>query len=258
MKIIRYQKGKEAPAFGWLLEDTSQGMLVGALVGDPFGEFRRIEADTRITDVKLLAPVMPSKIVCVGRNYTEHAAELGNEVPTIPLIFLKPPSSLIAHGDSIVLPPQSRDVNHEGELAVVMGKGGRHIRTEEALSYIFGFTVANDITARDLQRADKTWARGKGFDTFCPIGPWIETDYDPTDVLITCHVNDELRQMASTRDMVFGIAQLIAYISSIMSFAPGDVLLTGTPAGVGPLEDGDLVSVQIEGLGTLTNPVEKE
>jgi 2-keto-4-pentenoate hydratase/2-oxohepta-3-ene-1,7-dioic acid hydratase in catechol pathway len=258
MKIIRYQQGERPAQYGWLLDDPGQGMLVGALDGDPFGEFRRQEAETRITEVKLHAPVLPGKIVCVGRNYAEHASELGNDVPDIPLLFLKPPSSLIAHGDTIVLPPQSSQVEHEAELAIVIGKRGRHIELDDALSYIYGYTIANDVTARDLQRADKTWTRGKGFDTFCPLGPWLETEYDPTDVLITCHVNDELRQMASTRDMVFNLAQVIAYVSSVMTLMPGDVLLTGTPAGVGPLEPDYLVTINIEGLGVLTNPVEGE
>ncbi|HPO59722.1 MAG TPA: fumarylacetoacetate hydrolase family protein, partial [Anaerolineaceae bacterium] len=176
----------------------------------------------------------------------------------IPLLFLKPPSSVIGPGEAILLPPQSRQVEHEAELAVVIGRLGRWIPPEAALDYVFGYTVANDVTARDLQRRDGQWTRGKGFDTFCPLGPWIETDYDPYDNLITCRVNGEIRQMASTRDMIFPVQQLVAFASSVMTLEPGDVILTGTPAGIGPLLDGDEVAVDIEGIGELRNPVKAD
>jgi 2-keto-4-pentenoate hydratase/2-oxohepta-3-ene-1,7-dioic acid hydratase in catechol pathway len=198
---------------------------------------------------------MPGKIICIGRNYVEHAREHNAEVPETPLLFLKPPSSVIGPGDKIILPPQSQQVEHEGELAVVIGRRGRWIPMEQALDYVLGYTIGNDVTARDLQRRDGQWTRGKGFDTFCPLGPWIDTDFDPADALLTCRVNAEIRQMATIRDMVFTIPQLITFISSVMTLEPGDVILTGTPAGVGPMVAGDTVTVEIEGLGELKNPV---
>ncbi len=250
MRFIRYQTGSEPARYGWVLEDR-----VGPVEGTPFGEFQRLEATEPLADVKLLSPVQPGKIVCVGRNYVAHAKEHDAEVPDVPLLFLKPPSSVIGPGQAIVLPPQSNQVEHEAELVVVISKPARWISPEEADQYILGYTVGNDVTARDLQRRDGQWTRAKGFDTFCPLGPWIETEFDPADALITCHVNGEMRQMASTRDMVFSFRQLLAFTSSIMTLMPGDVLFTGTPAGVGPLSRGDRVVVSIEGLGELNNPV---
>lgn len=250
MRFIRYQSGADAPRYGWVYEDR-----VGPIEGVPFGEFRRLEAEIPLNSVRLLAPVQPGKIVCVGRNYAEHAREQNVEVPEIPLLFMKPPSSVIGPEDVIILPPQSRQVEHEGELGVVIGRRGRWIPAEEALSYILGFTVANDVTARDLQRRDGQWTRGKGFDTFCPLGPWIETDLDPADVLVQTRVNGEMRQMASTREMMFPVQQLLAFISSIMTLEPGDLVLTGTPAGIGPLNAGDSVEVTVEGIGSLRNTV---
>ena len=194
----------------------------------------------------------------MGRNYEAHAKEQDIPVGEIPMIFLKPPTSLIGPGDTVILPPQSQQVQHEAELAVVIGKRGRWIQPDDAWDHVFGYTIANDVTARDLQRADITWTRGKGFDTFCPLGPWIETEFDPADALITCHVDEEMRQMASTRDMVFTIPQLVVFISSLMTLEPGDLMLTGTPSGVGDLVPGMTVSITIEGLGTLTNPVVAE
>jgi 2-keto-4-pentenoate hydratase/2-oxohepta-3-ene-1,7-dioic acid hydratase in catechol pathway len=176
----------------------------------------------------------------------------------LPTLFSKPRTSLIGLGDPIILPSQSQQVQQEAELAVIIGKKGRWIQPELAIDYVFGYTIANDVTARDLQERDKQWTRAKGFDTFCPLGPWIETEFDPSDALITCHVGDELRQMASTRDMLFTVPQLIAFIASIMTLEPGDVILTGTPAGVGDLMPCVSVSITIEGLGTLTNPVLSE
>lgn len=256
MKIIRYATKGQPARYGWVLEEPGSGPMVGALEGSPFGEYRRGDAKIAIESVQLLAPVEPSKILCVGRNYVEHAREHAVEVPEVPLLFLKPPSSLIATGGTIQLPPQSQQVEHEAELAVVIGRRGRWIAAEDALGHVLGYSIANDVTARDLQRGDGQWTRGKGFDTFCPMGPWIETEFDPADALITCHVNEEIRQMASTRDMVFTVKQLIVFASSVMTLEPGDVLLTGTPAGVGPLEDGDQVNISIEGLGDLRNSVQ--
>ena len=253
MRIVRYQTASQRATYGWVL-----GERIGALEGSPFTQFSRAEADLKLEDVELLPPVRPSKIVCVGRNYAAHAKEHDAEVPEVPLIFLKPPSTIIPHEGTIRLPPQSNQVEHEAELAVVIGKKGRWIPPEEARDHILGYTIANDISARDLQFQDGQWTRGKGFDTFCPVGPWIETDFDPADAVITCHVNDELRQMASTRDMVFNVRQLIAYITSVMTLYPGDLILTGTPAGVETIVDGDIVEVAIEGIGSLRNPVANE
>jgi 2-keto-4-pentenoate hydratase/2-oxohepta-3-ene-1,7-dioic acid hydratase in catechol pathway len=253
MRFVRYQTRNNPPTYGWLLDDQ-----IGKVEGSPFGEFRREEATTPLAEARLLAPFHPTKILCVGRNYLAHAKEHDAEVPEVPMLFLKPPSAVIGPEESILLPPQSRQVEHEAELAVVIGKRGRWINSTEATDYILGYTIANDVTARDLQRRDGQWSRAKGFDTFCPLGPWIETDFDPADVLISCHVNGEMRQMGSTRDMVFQIRQLIAFASSIMTLEPGDVLLTGTPAGVSPLLPGDVVEVTIEGLGRLKNPVNSE
>jgi len=253
MRFVRYQTRSEPARFGWLYEEN-----VGPLDGTPFGEYRRQEADIPLASVRLLAPVTPGKIICVGRNYAEHAKEHNAEVPDVPLLFLKPPSSVIGPEQAILLPPQSQQVEHEAELVIVIGKRGRWIDPVDALRYVLGYSIGNDVTARDLQRRDGQWTRGKGFDTFCPLGPWIETDLDPVDLIITCHVNGEMRQMASTRDMVFHIEQLIAFASSIMTLEPGDVLMTGTPAGVSPLLAGDIVQVTIENLGTLRNPVANE
>ncbi len=250
MRFIRYRTGSDAPRYGWVYEDK-----IGPIEGVPFGDFRRLDAELPMYMARLLAPVQPGKIICVGRTYAEHAREQNVEVPEIPLLFLKPPSAVIAPGENIVLPPQSRQVEHEGELAVVIGKTGRWIQAEHALEYVLGYTAANDVTARDLQRRDGQWTRGKGFDTFCPLGPWIETELDPTDVLVQTRVNGEMRQMASTREMMFTVEQLIAFISSVMTLQPGDVILTGTPAGIGPLLAGDVVEVTVEGVGSLSNTV---
>jgi 2-keto-4-pentenoate hydratase/2-oxohepta-3-ene-1,7-dioic acid hydratase in catechol pathway len=253
MHFIRYQLNKEPPQTGWTIEDR-----VGPVTGSIFAEYRRLTADIPLEKVRLLPPVLPGKIIGIGRNYAEHAMEQGTEIPEIPLLFLKPPSAIIGPADKIMLPPQSQQVEHEGELAVVIGKRGRWVTPEDAMQHVFGYMIANDVTARDLQRRDGQWTRGKGFDTFCPIGPWIETEFDPTDALLTTRVNGEMRQMSSTREMIFGIPQLIAYITSTMTLEPGDIILTGTPAGVGKLNHGDVVMVEIEGLGTLRNEVVAE
>ena len=253
MKFLRYQDKTGTPAYGWLSEDK-----VGRIEGSPFGEFRRMEADTLLDSITLLSPLTPGKIICLGRNYAAHAREHGADVPEVPLIFMKPTTSVIGPDAKIIIPPQSEQVEHEAELAIVIGKNGRWIKPEEAQDHILGYTAGNDVTARDLQRRDGQWTRSKGFDTFCPLGPWVDTEFDPTDTMITCHVNGEMRQMGSTRDMVFGINQLIAFISSIMTLSPGDVILTGTPAGVSPLQPGDIVEVTVEGLGTLKNSVAAE
>lgn len=253
MKTIRYQSNGDEPKYGWMLDDK-----VGEIEGDVFGEYRRREAKAPVVELKLLAPCEPSKILCVGRNYVEHARELGNDVPKVPLIFLKPPSSIISNGEHIILPPQSTQVEHEAELVVVIGRRAKNVTAETAREHIFGYTIGNDVTARDLQRIDDQWTRAKGFDTFCSFGPWIDTEFDASDAVVTCRVNGQMRQMASTRDMVFNVVTLIAYISSVMTLEPGDILFTGTPAGVGELKNGDVVDVEIEGLGKLSNPVKAQ
>jgi 2-keto-4-pentenoate hydratase/2-oxohepta-3-ene-1,7-dioic acid hydratase in catechol pathway len=206
--------------------------------------------------MKLLEPIRPSKIVCVGRNYREHAAELGNKMPDEPLLFLKAPSAIIYSGDEIVLPGASQQVEHEGELGVVIGRIARNIPSDEdPLSYVLGYTCVNDVTARDLQRKDVQFTRGKSFDTFCPVGPWIETDIDPANVTVETRLNGEVKQKGNTADMAFPVAFLIRYISEIMTLYPGDLIATGTPAGVSKMKPGDIVEVEVAGIGILQNRV---
>jgi 2-keto-4-pentenoate hydratase/2-oxohepta-3-ene-1,7-dioic acid hydratase in catechol pathway len=194
--------------------------------------------------------------VCIGKNYAAHAAEFDMEVPEEPLVFLKPSTAVIGPHDPIWLLPISKRVDYEGELAVVIGRIAKHVRTEDAYKFILGYTCANDVTLRDLQKTDDQWARAKGFDGSCPLGPWIETDLDPTDVRVETRVNGAIRQAGQTSDMVFGVATLIEYVTSFMTLLPGDVILTGTPEGVGPLATGDVVEVEVDGVGTLSNPVD--
>jgi 2-keto-4-pentenoate hydratase/2-oxohepta-3-ene-1,7-dioic acid hydratase in catechol pathway len=206
----------------------------------------------------LLAPVAPGKIVAVGRNYADHAKELGNEPPKEPIIFLKPPSAVIAPGAHIVRPAASERVDFEGELAIVIGRRARHVPAASWRDYVLGFTCAIDVTARDLQKKDVQFTRGKSFDTFCPLGPWIETELDPANLMLTTRVNGEVRQHESTDKMIFPCAAVVEFISGIMTLEPGDVILTGTPAGVGPLQAGDTIEVEIEGIGVLENKVRNE
>ncbi len=226
------------------------------LSGDPmFAGFDTTGERVALADVALLAPVIPrSKIIAVGRNYRDHAAEFGNEAPAEPLLFFKPNTSVIGPGDTIVRPVQSQQTDFEGELAVVIGRIAKNVPAERALDYVFGYTIANDVTARDLQRSDGQWSRAKGFDTFCPLGPAIETEYDIEGKTLTTRVNGEVRQEAPLTDMVHSVADIIAYASAAFTLLPGDVILTGTPAGVGPFETGDVVEVEITGLGILRNP----
>lgn len=253
MRFVRVSR-PDGPAYGVLRDDH-----VVLVQGHPFAPFQLTDRIAPLDKVQLLAPVLPSKILCVGRNYADHAAELGNDVPAEPLIFSKPSTAVVGPGDDIRLPALSADVHHEAELAVVIGRWSRRVPVENALESVLGYTCANDVTARDLQRRDGQWTRAKGFDTFCPLGPWIDTDADPTDGLtVRCTVNGTLRQDGTTADLVFGVAQLVAYCSAFATLLPGDVLLTGTPAGVGPLADGDTVTIDIEGLGELTNPCVSE
>ena len=225
--------------------------LRGTFFDDPVptGEEVPLEA------VRLLAPVLPSKIVAVGRNYADHAAELGNAMPEEPMIFLKPSTSVIGPGDDIPYPGQSTRVDHEAELAVVVGRLARRVPVEEVGKFVLGYTCANDVTARDLQDRDGQWTRAKGFDGFCPLGPWVETELNPLDLAVECRVNGDTRQAGRTSQIAFGPAELIEFVSHVMTLLPGDVVLTGTPAGVGPLQVGDRVEVEVEGIGVLDNGV---
>jgi 2-keto-4-pentenoate hydratase/2-oxohepta-3-ene-1,7-dioic acid hydratase in catechol pathway len=216
----------------------------------------RIAESTSVPDgATLLTPVVPSKIICVGRNYAEHVKELGNEAPTDPVLFFKPTSALLAPGGTIVRPAVSQRVDFEGELAIVVGREAKNVKADRWRDYVRGFTVANDVTARDLQKKDVQFTRGKGFDTFCPLGPCIDTDFDPADARLTTRVNRETRQDGRTSQMIFPLDFLFEYITAIMTLVPGDVILTGTPSGVGPLQAGDVVEVEIEGIGVLSNAV---
>jgi 2-keto-4-pentenoate hydratase/2-oxohepta-3-ene-1,7-dioic acid hydratase in catechol pathway len=231
---------------------------VQLMKGVPFGEHVVTDQVAPLSDVRLLAPIIPSKIYCVGRNYADHASEMGNEVPPEPMIFSKPTTAVIGPDDDIRLPKLSSNVHHEAELAVVIGVLARHVAPERAMEYVFGYTCANDVTARDLQKSDGQWTRGKGFDTFCPLGPWIDTELDPSAVRVQATVDGNVKQDGNTRDLIFDIATLVAYCSAFSTLLPGDVILTGTPAGVGPIMAGETVTVEIEGLGVLSNPAVNE
>ncbi len=208
-----------------------------------------------LSGAKLLAPAQPSKIVALGLNYRDHAHELGMPLPSEPLIFLKPPSAIIGPEEEIILPPQSKRVDYEAELAIVIGRAAKNVSPDEALSYVLGYTCFNDVTARDLQQKDGQWTRAKSFDTFAPFGPWIETDLDPSDLKIEARVNGERKQFSSTRELVFSVPEIVAFVSQVMTLFPGDLIATGTPPGVGPLFPGDTVEIEIEGLGILRNKV---
>jgi 2-keto-4-pentenoate hydratase/2-oxohepta-3-ene-1,7-dioic acid hydratase in catechol pathway len=232
-----------------------ESLTVAAIKDHPMGPIEFTGDRYAITDVRLLAPILPSKVVAIGRNYAAHAAELGNDVPERPLIFLKPSTSVIGTHDVIRLPPDSDQVEHEAELAVVIGKVVKDVPRDRALDVIFGYTCGNDVTARDQQRADVQFTRAKGYDSFCPIGPWIETTFDPSAARLRCLVNDRTTQDGNTKDMIFDVATIVSFVSHVMTLMPGDVLLTGTPAGVSRIADGDTVSVVIDGIGELVNPV---
>lgn len=253
MKFCRFlPAGTEVPLFG-LVEDNSIFEISGA----PWELWTRGARRFSAPECRLLAPVAPSKIVCVGRNYAAHAAELGNETPNEPMIFMKPPSSLIGSEQAIVIPRYSQRVEHEGELGVVMGRSCSQLGEEEdPLSYLLGYTCVNDVTARDLQRADVQFTRAKGFDTFCPFGPVVVEGLDPwKGVAVQTRVNGQLRQNGTTIDFLFPLDLLVRFVSQVMTLEPGDLIATGTPAGVGPLVPGDTVEVTVEGIGTLTNTV---
>jgi 2-keto-4-pentenoate hydratase/2-oxohepta-3-ene-1,7-dioic acid hydratase in catechol pathway len=268
VRIARFTTGEdplygvvsgEMDEFGQQAEDS----VVVELTGDPlYVGLKPTQTEHRLADVRLLAPVIPrSKVVAIGRNYAAHAAELGHDLPEEPLMFLKPNTSVVGPGDPVYYPPQSERVDYEGELAIVIGRICRDVPPEQATDVIYGYTIANDVTARDLQKKDVQFTRAKGFDSFCPLGPWIETDLDPQTfadgVSIQTHLNGDLVQDGSTKDLIFDIPTLVAHITSVMTLLPGDVILTGTPEGVGPMEIGDEVEVSIAGLGALTNTVVK-
>jgi 2-keto-4-pentenoate hydratase/2-oxohepta-3-ene-1,7-dioic acid hydratase in catechol pathway len=252
LRICRFRKGGGAPSFGVI--DPAAG-TVRPLAGDPFGSFDASGNPVPLSEVRLLAPVLPSKIVAVGLNYRDHAKEMGKPFPPEPLLFLKAPSALNDPEGEIVYPPDSSLVHYEAELAVVVGKRAKGVPAERAGEHILGYCCLNDVTARDLQRRDGLYARAKGFDTFCPLGPWIETELDPSALSVLCRVNGALRQDGNTREMGVGPLALLAFVSRVMTLEPGDVIATGTPPGVGALEPGDTVEVEIEGIGVLRNRV---
>jgi len=259
VRIARFSTGDE-PRFG-VIGDRDGTPVLAVLTGDPlYAGIELTGASEPLADVRLLAPLIPrSKVVGVGRNYADHAAELGNEPPAEPLLFLKPNTAVIGPGEAIVHPVQTEDLHWEAELAVVIGRICREVPPEQVPDVVLGYTVANDVTARDLQASDDQWTRAKGFDSFCPLGPWIETDLDVSDLRVTTVLrsagSEELRQDGRTSQLVFDVPTLVAYISGVMTLLPGDVILTGTPAGVGRMRPGDEVTVAVEGIGALTNPV---
>lgn len=250
MKIVRI-KSDDDIVYGVA---DAEGVLV--YNGSPFVAWEPTETVVPWPKVQLLAPVIPTKVLAVGRNYVDHAEEMGGDLPEEPHIFMKPATSVIGPEASVVHPPQSQEVHHEAELAVVLSRVARNVKAEDASQFVFGYTAANDITARDLQRKDGQFTRAKGFDTFCPLGPAIETELDPLERLaVICRVNDEVRQAGFTSDMVFGVAELIEFVTSVMTLLPGDVILTGTPSGVSKVEPGDLMEVEVDGIGKLINRV---
>jgi 2-keto-4-pentenoate hydratase/2-oxohepta-3-ene-1,7-dioic acid hydratase in catechol pathway len=264
MRIARFVHPASAAAASGVAWGVVEGpadadrdsLTVAAIDGHPFGAITYTGDRWALPDVRMLAPILPSKVVAVGRNYAEHVKEMGGDKPPdAPMIFLKPSTSVIGDGDYIRLPPDTNEVHHEAELAAVIGRPARDVSVEDALSHVLGYTAANDVSARDQQRADVQWARAKGHDSFCPLGPWIETELDPTDLRITATVNGVLKQDSRTSLMIHSLPFLISYMSAVMTLLPGDVILTGTPAGVGPIVAGDTVSIGIEGIGVLTNPV---
>ena len=258
MRIVRFTPGPDAglgqdPLFGILEDDAT----ISIISGDPiYSGIQKTAATIELNKVRLLAPIIPrSKVVCIGKNYADHAAEMGGVVPEEPIIFLKPNTSVIGPNDTIVWPEMSERVDHEAELAIVIGRICKDVPVERVNDVIFGYTLANDVTCRELQKKDGQWTRAKGFDTFCPLGPWIETDFVPGTQRITTTLNGEIKQDASLSDMIFKVPEIINFVSGVMTLLPGDVIITGTPAGIGPMPDKSTVAVSIEGLGQLTNKV---
>ena len=254
------QQGNGAPGGQQAGPGEDGQFMVAQIAGHPFGgtpqDIKLTGARFALDDVRLLAPILPSKVVCIGKNYADHAREMGGEPPAEPVIFLKPSTAVCGPGDPIMRPTRLCErTDYEGELAVVIGRVCREVPVERAPEVVFGYTCANDVTARDLQARDGQWTRAKGFDTFCPLGPWIETDIDASDVGLTTRLNGELRQDSRTSLLLHDVPALVSFVSQVMTLLPGDVLLTGTPAGIGPMDKGDEVSITVEGIGTLTNPV---
>lgn len=250
MKVARFSNGAE-PRFGIV-----DGPELVVLNGHPLvAGYQTTGERIPLKEVKLLAPTIPSKIVCIGKNFADHAAEIGEDVTAEPLIFFKPSSAIVGHGDAIVIPPQSKQVELEAELCLVIGKLAKNVSEEKALEYLWGVTIANDVTARDLQFGDGQWARSKAFDTFCPLGPWVETEFVPDGQVIESRVNGEVRQNVSITEMVHKIPAIISYVSKNMSLLPGDIILTGSPAGISVIQSGDMIECEIEGIGILSNPV---
>ena len=260
MRIVRFSPGPDSglgtdPLFGVLEDDAT----ITVITGDPiYSGIQKTVATVPVSKVRLLAPVIPrSKVVCIGKNYADHAAEMGGVVPDEPIIFLKPNTSVIGPNDTIVWPEMSERVDHEAELAIVIGRLCKDVPIERVNDVIFGYTIANDVTARDLQKKDGQWTRAKSFDTFCPVGPWIDTDFIPGTQKITATVNGEIKQSAQLSDMIFKVPEIINFVSRVMTLLPGDIILTGTPAGIGPMVAGADATMAIEGLGELTNKVRK-
>jgi 2-keto-4-pentenoate hydratase/2-oxohepta-3-ene-1,7-dioic acid hydratase in catechol pathway len=262
VRIARFTTGED-PRYGVVTGDVDElgipadDSVLVALAGDPlYVGVSLTDQETPLSEVRLLAPVLPrSKVVGIGRNYAAHAAELGNDVPDEPLMFLKPNTSVVGPGDPVFYPRQTRELHYEGELAVVIGRICRDVPPERVADVVYGYTVGNDVTARDLQRGDVQFTRAKGFDSFCPLGPWIETELDTSDLRVQTHLNGDQVQDGSTKDMIFDIPALVSHVSSVMTLLPGDVILTGTPEGVGPMQVGDEVEVTVAGIGSLTNKV---
>jgi 2-keto-4-pentenoate hydratase/2-oxohepta-3-ene-1,7-dioic acid hydratase in catechol pathway len=250
VRIARFTKDGGL-SFGVAEDDET----IATIAAHPFGEIQLTGERHQLADVRLTAPILPSKVVAIGKNYAEHAREMGGEPPAEPVVFLKPSTAVIGHRETIVYPSLSERVDFEGELAVVIGRLCRDVPASRVADVVLGYTCANDVTARDLQQRDGQWTRAKGFDTFCPLGPWIETELDPSNLAITTTVNGETRQSSSTKQLLHSMPALIEYVSQIMTLLPGDVILTGTPEGVGPLQVDDEVAVTIENIGTLSNTV---
>lgn len=253
MKYARFENPQKIVKYG-----VVEGETVKVIEGDIFDNNQVTDEQYDLKTVKLLSPVEPSKVLCIGLNYVDHAIEFGKPIPVEPILFIKPSTSVIGLNDDIIYPPQTENLHYEAELVIVIGKKAKNVKKEDAYDYVLGYTAGNDITARDLQSKDGQWSRSKGFDTFCPLGPWIETDIkDPNNLGIKLTLNGETRQDSNTSQLVFKCAELIEYLSSIMTLLPGDVIMTGTPAGIGAMQHGDQVEVSIEGIGTLVNTVAK-
>jgi 2-keto-4-pentenoate hydratase/2-oxohepta-3-ene-1,7-dioic acid hydratase in catechol pathway len=264
VRIARFTTGED-PTFGIVTGDVDdygipdEDSLITVLAGDPlYVGLQPTDQQLRLSDARLLSPVLPrSKVVGIGRNYAAHAAEMGSELPDEPLMFLKPNTSVVGPGDPVFYPRQTEELHFEGELAVVIGRICRDVPKEKYADVVHGYTVGNDVTARDLQRKDGQFTRAKGFDSFCPLGPWVETDLDVSDLRVQTYLNGEVKQDGRTSDLIFDVPTLIAHVTSVMTLLPGDVILTGTPEGVGPMNVGDEVEVSIQGIGNLTNRVVK-